>query len=295
MSRREVQEQGWNTRSLQWASLRSGWEGLSDDCRRFRAITMKILLSSHLPQVVLTILCFVLLLSSVHTVRSANGLSLKIIGDNQRGYAAVILFNGQPIAEGSGEFSAVFQNGSRELDSSIENWKATSWSGDARHLTLSGESKLVSLKVVVSVLVDYEVVTPDVVRKRIRLQQSDAHLLFYQIKNRLQPVDSNAKSWSFDRLDCKGGPLHEYFPAAGFRTSNGLTVGLLTDSGFRNYWNRIIRRDNGEFVKPAPNEISDVNLEYVSPQEERAKGPSYVGQTFGEELVRAPLPEEAVQ
>jgi hypothetical protein len=143
--------------------------------------------------------------------------------------------------------------------------------------------------------VDYEVVTPHVVRKRVRLRQSDAHLLFYQIRNQIQPADDRVKFWSFDQPDCKGGPLHEYFPAAGFRTSNGLTVGLLTDTGFRNYWNRIIRRDNGEFVKPAPNEISDVNLEYVSRPEERARGQFYVGQTLGEELVGDLLPTQPVQ
>ena len=255
---------------------------------------MKILLRSHLPQVLLTAICCVLLLGPIRTVRSTSGLSLKITGDDQRGYTAVILFNGQPIGESGGEFSAVFQNGSRELDSRIENWRATSWAGDERHIILSGESNLEPLKTVVSVRVDYEIVTPHVVRKKIRLQQSDAHLLFYQITHRLQPMESRAKFWCFDQPDCAGGPLHEYFPAAGFRTSSGLTVGLLTDSGFRNYWNRIIRRDNGEFVKPAPNEISDVNLEYVSRREERAQGQSYVSQTFGEELISDMLPAEPI-
>jgi hypothetical protein len=253
--------------------------------------------SSHssLPQVLLTALCLVLLLCPIRTVRSASGLSLKVAGDKKQGYTVVILFDGQPIGHSAGEFSAKVQNGARGLESRLDEWRATSWTGDERHVTLSGESNLESLKTVVSIRVDYEVVTPHVVRKKIRLQQSDAHLLFYQITNRIQPAESSAKFWSFDQPDCQGGPLHEYFPAAGFRTSSGLTVGLLTDAGFRNYWNRIIRRDNGEFVKPAPNEISDVNLEYVSGREERAKGQSYVSQTFGEELVRDTLPAEPVQ
>ena len=50
--------------------------------------------------------------------------------------------------------------------------------------------------------------------------------------------------------------MHEYFPAAGFRTKNSLCVGLLTDSGYRNQWTRIIRRD-GKPVKPAPRRIPD--------------------------------------
>jgi len=246
----------------------------------------------RLAQVLLTASCFLLLLCPVRTVRSANGLSLKVTGDDRRGYAVAVLYNGQPIARDAGEFSAILQNGSRELDAPPDNWRATSWTGDARRVILSGESKLESLKTVISFRVEYEVVTPHVIRKKIQLRQGDAHLLFYQLTHKLEPADAGAKIWSFDHPASRGGPLHEYFPAAGFRTRRGVTVGLLTDSGYRNLWNRIIRRDNGEFVKPAPGEISDVNLVYLSPDSPNEH--PFVSQTFGEELVRDPRPAQPV-
>lgn len=231
-------------------------------------------------------LSWLLLMCPLPTVHSGDGLTLHVEGDRRHGYSITVLFDGQPISRNTGEFSAEFQNGSRELQANLANWKAASWNGDERHVTLSGDARLDSLKTVVSIRVDYDVLTPHVVRKRLSLQQSDAHLLFYQLKNQVRPAASQVKFWSFDQPTCKGGPLHEYFPAAGFRTGKGLTVGLLTDSGYRNCWNRTIRRDNGEYVKPAPNEISDVNLEYVCRREERAQGQLYVSQTFGEELAR---------
>lgn len=75
--------------------------------------------------------------------------------------------------------------------------------------------------------------------------------------------------------------MHEYFPAAGFRTKNGLCVGLLTDSGYRNHWTRIVRRD-GKPVKPAPRRTPDSHLYSSSSPEERNTGDFYVQQTFGE-------------
>ncbi len=133
-------------------------------------------------------------------------------------------------------------------------------------------------------MVDYAVITPQVVCKQIRFHQSDMFMLFHQVSNRLEPAEPAAKYWSFDQVDCVGGVLHEYFPAAGFRTRDGVTVGLLTDAGFRNQWSRVIRRD-GQPVKPAPNRIPDARLYSLCRPEERADGQFFVEQTFGEALV----------
>ncbi|HEX4487113.1 MAG TPA: hypothetical protein VH088_12655, partial [Terriglobales bacterium] len=231
----------------------------------------------------------ILILLSFTPQSHASGVSLQVTGDKIHGYSTTIVFKGQAITSNPGEFTASFQNGSRELSARIENWKATAWTGDAHHATLTGEAYLDALKTNVEISLDYEVMSSNVVRKKISLKQTDAHLLYYQIKNELRPTESPAKFWSFDQPDCKGGPLHEYFPAAGFRTKDGVTVGLLTDAGYRNLWNRTIRRDNAESVKPAPNEISDVNLEYVN------RTDNSVNQTFGEELVVDPLPAKPVE
>ena len=213
-------------------------------------------------------------------------VSLRASGDARQGYQTVILFDGRPVAHsGEGEFSAIFQNSDRSLEQRVEDWRATSCTGTDDHLLLEGECKLPKLNATVFAQVEYRVVTPQVLRKQIRFRQADMYELFYQLTNRLEPMEAPAGFWSFNQLDCRGGPLREYFPAAGFRTSADLTVGLLTDSGYRNGWSRIIRRD-GKPTKPAPREISDANLCYVCRGTEREKRQFFVQQTFGEALLR---------
>jgi hypothetical protein len=223
-----------------------------------------------------------------------DGLSLKVTGASPEGYSVTLLFNGRPLARHNrgGEFSACFQNEERSTEDRVTDWKAASWSGNSTHVVLDGECRLKNLNTTVFARVDYELVTPHVVRKKIRLQQADMFMLFYQLSNRLEPVESPAKFWSFDRSHWKGGPLHEYFPAAGFRTKNGLCVGLLTDSGHRNQWTRIIRRD-GRPVKPAPRRIPDANLYFGSGAEQQSQGDFFIQQTFGEVLHQATGAENA--
>jgi hypothetical protein len=225
--------------------------------------------------------------SAVTSIRPSDPkVSLRSSGDAQRGYQTVILFDGQAVAQsGEGEFSAVFQNSDRSLEDRIENWRAASYKGTDTHLLLQGECKLTNLNATVVVQVEYRMVTPQVIRKQIRFRQADMYELFYQVGNRLEPLEQPASFWSFDQVNCRGGALREYFPAAGFRTSADVTVGLLTDSGYRNGWSRIIRRD-GKPTKPAPREIPDVNLCYVCGKAEREKRQFFVKQTFGEALVR---------
>ena len=223
--------------------------------------------------------------SPSRTASETDGVSLKVAGDDKQGYGVEILFRGQHVARhnAGGEFSAVFQNGERSLEDRIENWKAASWSGDGTHVILKGECKLKNSNATILALVEYDVADSHVVRKRIRLRQADMFLLFYQVSNRLEPIEAPAKFWSFDQVDCHGGALREYFPAAGFRTKKDLCVGLLTDSGHRNQWSRIVRRD-GKPVKPAARKIPDAYLYEVSRSEERSNGQYFVQQTFGESL-----------
>lgn len=219
--------------------------------------------------------------------RSSPGrITLKAVGDPRSGYKAQILFDGRPAAQSTAaEFSAVFQNLDRSLEDRIEHWRATSCTEGEGRLLLAGDCQLPNLKATVSVQVEYQAVAPSVVRKQIRLRQADVYDLFYQVTNTLEPFEPPASFWSFDQLNCKGGPLREYFPAAGFRSKNNVTVGLLTDSGYRNGWSRIIRRD-GRPVKPAPHVVPDINLCYVCRENDRQRQHFFVSQTFGEELVR---------
>jgi hypothetical protein len=219
-------------------------------------------------------------------IADAGAVSLQVTGEPQRGYEVAILYGGRAIARHhqGGEFFAVFQNSERSLEDRVVDWKATSWSGDGRRVKLSGEMELKNLRTTVSVEVNYEVISTQVVQKTIELRQADMFTVLYQLTNRLEPLTPPATLWSFDHPDCKGGALHEYFPAAGFRTQSGVTVGLLTDSGYRNQWSRIIRRD-GTPVKPAPTRIPDLNLYSLPTAEERAQQGAYIQQTFGEATV----------
>jgi hypothetical protein len=213
-------------------------------------------------------------------------VDLKAVGDTHSGYHALILFGGGPVARHSaeGEFSAVFHNADRSLEDRVQHWRASSYAQSDDRLRLTGDCQLPNLKATIFVQVEYQLVAPCVLRKQIRFHQADIYDLFYQVTNSLEPVEAPASFWSFNQLNCKGGPLHEYFPAAGFRSPGGVTVGLLTDSGYRNGWNRIIRRD-GRPVKPAPRRITDVNLCYVCRENDRNQRRFFVSQTFGDELV----------
>jgi hypothetical protein len=226
---------------------------------------------------------------SLHALEPSESrlVSLKATGDAQRGYGVSILYRGHAIARHhqGGELSAIFQNSERSLEDRVDDWKAESWSGDRTRITLSGEMHLKSLRTTVFVEVRYEVLPSQVVKKTIQLRQADMFTLLYQVTNRLEPETPPSKLWSFDHADCKGGALHEYFPAAGFRTSSGVTVGLLTDAGYRNGWSRIIRRD-GTPVKPAPASIPDLNLYFVPRASERAQQGTFIQQTFGEATVQ---------
>ena len=68
------------------------------------------------------------------------GLTLTVIGDAEQSYGVTLLFNGQAVVrhDAGGEFSAVFQNEERSVEDRVNNWKATSWAGDATRVTLDG-------------------------------------------------------------------------------------------------------------------------------------------------------------
>jgi hypothetical protein len=215
---------------------------------------------------------------------SPSALSLKALGDATHGFSVAIIYRGTPLTSAApGELNAVFENGERSLRDVLHSWKASTWTGDERQITLSGDAYLPNLNATVRLEIVYAVVTASVVRKTIRIRQSDMFMLYFQCTSAMQAADPPAKFWSFDQLSCSGGPLREYFPAAGFRTRQAVTVGVLTDAGFRNGWSRMYRRD-GKPIKPAPAAIPDPNLYVVASAEEQRLGQWSVQQTFGEEL-----------
>ena len=149
------------------------------------------------------------------SISQSDIVSLQITGDAQRGYGVLIAHNGQAIARHQGgEFSAIFQNSERSLEDRIDNWKASACSKDGARINLTGKISLSNLRATVFAVVSYEVLPSQVIKKTIQLRQEDMFNLLYQVTNRLEPAAPPAKLWSFDQANCKGGALHEYFPAA---------------------------------------------------------------------------------
>src|ERR1017187_6952108 len=147
------------------------------DRREFLALSALTSVATLLPQ-------------SVYANQSSevDRVSLEVTGDAQHGYGVAILYRGRAIARHhqGGEFSAVFQNNERSLEDRADDWKAASWSGDRKHIHLSGEMQLANLRTTVFVQVRYEVLPSQVVKKTIQLRQEDMFTLLYQLTNRLE-------------------------------------------------------------------------------------------------------------
>src|SRR6266536_697269 len=115
-------------------------------------------------------------------------VSLSASGNARDGYQAVIRFDGRPVARhtGQGEWSALFHNSDHSIEDRMENWRATSCTGNEGQLLLRGNCKLANLKATILAEVEYRVVTSQVVRKEIRFHQVDMYQLLYQITNSLE-------------------------------------------------------------------------------------------------------------
>src|ERR1700752_838285 len=105
----------------------------------------------------------------------SGGASVKVTGDPRSGYHAVVLFGGRPIARhrGEGEFSAVFHNSDHSVEDRIEHWRAVSYTESEDGLLLEGNCDLPNLNANIFVKVQYKVLTPQIVRKKICLHQTD--------------------------------------------------------------------------------------------------------------------------
>lgn len=226
---------------------------------------------------------------SVGKSSDVKSVSLRIEGNETSGFYVTVLAGKTAIDNQyeCGEFSAWFQNAEGSVMDAVENWKATEWKGDSSHVELRGK---VELKHVVElwITVTYDVMNDHVVRKRIGFYQADMPVIFLKTTHRIEPAAPPAGYWSFDQVDCGGGNLREIYPAMGYRTADGLTVGLLTDAGFRNHYTRVFRRRPEAGVDGLLDlkELPDVRLFEVCRPRERKIGNHYISQTFGEILYK---------
>lgn len=112
-------------------------------------------------------------------------VSVKATGDARSGYQAIILFSGRPIARhrGEGEFSAVFHNSDHSIEDRVDHWRAASYTESEEGLLLEGNCKLPNSNANIFVKVEYKILTPHIVRKKIHLHQTDMYGVLYLITN----------------------------------------------------------------------------------------------------------------
>lgn len=204
----------------------------------------------------------------------------------ENGWATRLEYHGRTVARpsGGGEMTMVFENADHSLRDELLAWQADSCRVEDGALVLAGSRRLTHLGRV-EIKVHYEAVNDHLIKKTTRVRQRDANMLFYSVATGVAPEGLPASYWSFGQEECGGGSLWEVFPAAGFRPSEGLLVGLLTDNGLRNKWSRCNRRRRTEgdgglaeilAIRPDPNFL------VVAGDDDRKAGHGCVEFTFGQ-------------
>ena len=192
-----------------------------------------------------------------------HGLSISILTDSNGCYYSDFLYDGIPISShADGEMDLLVENEDRSIRVDFAGWKAESYhQADGAHI-LGGRIDCGILNTILFVELTYSSVNDHVVRRTVRMRQSNIPLLFYQISETLSPVQKPDRNWSFDNPDHQGGWIHGTYPAAGFITCEGIAVGLLTDAGHRNHWTRNVRRRPNPGMKgfTALREMCDARL-----------------------------------
>lgn len=232
-------------------------------------------------------ICLVFLLAIFCVQGFADEMKLHVLGNKNQGYYVNIYYGSQLIMEQgkAGELDLYFDNEDYSVRETLKGWKATSVEQSERKVVLSGNVYLKKLEADLSVNVIYEVVSSQLVSKRIELQQNNLSLLYYSVGTSITAADKPSTFWSFDDNENMGGVAHETYPAAGYMLNDTLAVGLLTDAGDKNLWTRNIRRrpsKQGEIGFRAIREICDANLIRIADERQRQKGDYFVKFTFGE-------------
>ncbi|NVO21532.1 MAG: hypothetical protein HXX13_17655 [Bacteroidetes bacterium] len=211
-------------------------------------------------------------------------VSLQLAGNEKEGYHVDIYKNNQKLVTNSEEFSLSLFNLDMSTNTVLPHWTGQEWTGNDRKISLKRESFVNEFDANLSIEVAYEVVSPNIVRKTIRMFQPCMPAMYYILEETARPAEKPQRYISFEYDNFPGGQVHEMFPAAGFITDKGDVVGFLTDAGYKNQFTRNTRRRfsgrGGGFV--GMRRLPDPNLFSVATQEERTLGNDYIRQTFGE-------------
>lgn len=211
-------------------------------------------------------------------------LKLQIAGNQQEGYYVDIYQGSKLIITNTEEFSLQLFNHDLSTVAKIPKWKGSSWEGNEQHIILKKDSYVKEFDANLSVSVTYEVVSNNIIKKRIELLQPSMPGMLYILQETARPAVTPSRYVTFEYDSFPGGMVHEMFPSAGFITPDNTVVGFLTDAGYKNQFTRNTRRrfsgQGGGFV--GMRRLPDPNLFSVASLTERAENNNYIRQTFGE-------------
>ena len=229
----------------------------------------------------LLVSCSFLIVASCAT---GQALSLKIAGDNQKGYHADIYNGKQLIISPTEDFSLTMYNLDLSAQAGMEHWTGKKWSGNETGITLKRDSYIKDFDTNLSVTVNYQVINPHVIKKTVELFQPSMPGMYYILKETSRPAVKPLRYVTFEHDNFPGGLVHEMFPSAGFITPDNQVVGFLTDAGYKNQYTRNTRRRfsgrGGGFT--GWRRLPDPALFSVATLSEREKNNNYICQTFGE-------------
>ena len=214
----------------------------------------------------------------------AQQLHLKVAGDKQNGFHVDIYNGNQLLVTNTEEFSLQMFNNDLSTVANIHQWKGQSWTGDEKKIILQRDSYINEFDANLSVTVSYEVMSDNIVKKKIEMFQPSMPDMLYILQETARPAEKPDRYVTFEYDSFPGGMVHEMFPAAGFITPASNVVGFLTDAGYKNQYTRNTRRRfsgrGGGFV--GMRKLPDPNLFSVADSTDRAQNNNYVRQTFGE-------------
>lgn len=210
-------------------------------------------------------------------------LSLKVAGNDEKGFHVDIYKGNQKLISDSEEFSLELYNLDMSTQAHIK-WAGQSWTGNEKTISLKRNLYVKEFDANLSVTVNYEVVNPNVIKKTIELFQPSMPDMFYILDETSRPAETPKRYVTFDYDSFPGGLVHEMFPAVGFITPENNVVGFLTDAGYKNQYTRNTRRRfsgrGGGFV--GMRRLPDPELFSIATLSERENNNNYIKQTFGE-------------
>jgi len=211
-------------------------------------------------------------------------LSLKIAGDEQTGFRVEIYNGNKPVVTNTEEFSLQMFNLDLSTESNMQHWTGQKWTGNDQSITLKRDSYIKDFDANMSVVVTYQVVNANTVKKTVELFQPSMPGMYYILQETARPAEKPQRYVTFEYDDFPGGFVHELFPAVGFITKENNVVGFLTDAGYKNQFTRNTRRRfsgrGGGFV--GMRRLPDPNLFSIASISEQSANNNYIRQTFGE-------------